>query len=172
MRTARTCRHLLIAAATILIPAAAFAQTTTPPPATAPPPAAEQAAVQATGQAEGQAAPEDASGAAEQADAATAEGAADAAAAPYAGTNMIARWMRAIGGRICMGPRLDVNTRVSRPNPNDAAQGWRVSVPTFALARMSAPPKRATRPTPSEQVNEAGSEQVLATGEGSTEIPD
>ncbi|MFG0242969.1 MAG: hypothetical protein ACF8R9_09305 [Phycisphaerales bacterium JB054] len=162
MRQTTPHRCLLIISALALTSSAALAQTESAPP---------QAGTESTPQA---AASEGAEG---STDAATPE-AADPAAevrtqhASSAGAHAIARWMRAIGGRICMGPKLDSGTRVSRPNPNDAAQGWRVSVPTFAFARMSAPPKRAHQPTTTETPGETATEQVLATGEGTSEIPD
>lgn len=88
---------------------------------------------------------------------------ADAQANAAAGSRTIARWLRSIGGRICLGPKLDHFTVVSRPNPADTAQGWRVSIPTFALARVSAPPKRAT---PIPHTDEA---TALAEGAETTE---
>lgn len=66
-----------------------------------------------------------------------------AAPAISAASVSIARWVRAIGGRICTGPRLTPNDRISRPDPHNQAQGWRVSVPSFAACRISAPPARA-----------------------------
>lgn len=58
-------------------------------------------------------------------------------------TRAIAQWARAIGGRICLGPKLYPGDRVSKPDIRDQSQRWHVSVPTFADARLSSPPKRA-----------------------------
>jgi hypothetical protein len=161
MRQTTPNRCLLIISALALTSTAALAQTESAPP-------------QASAESAPQAAPPGGSeGTTEAATPEAAEPATEAKTqyASSAGAHTIARWMRAIGGRICMGPTLDARTRVSRPNPNDAAQGWRVSVPTFALARMSAPPKRAHQPATTETTGESAPEQALATGESSSEIP-
>jgi len=98
---------------------------------------------------------------------------AEAAPAPKAsvGAHTIARWMRSIGGRICMGPKIDRFTRVSRPNPSDVSQAWRVSAPAFTSARMSAPPKRARPAQATELPDEAATEQTLAVAAESAETP-
>lgn len=156
MRTTNPCRPLLIAAASLLLAGTACAQDAGPSAGKAPP---------ASPQPSGEATP---NGTADQA--ATTENTAEAAPAPYAGAYSIARWMRAIGGRICMGPKIDRTSRVSRPNISDAAQGWRVSVPTFASARVSAPPKRAHQQTTTEQnTAENTGEQAVATATESSE---
>jgi hypothetical protein len=84
------------------------------------------------------------------------EGAGGASPDRAAGAATIARWLRSIGGRICMGPILDADTRVSRPDPRNRAQGWRVSVPSFALSRVSAPPRRAAPDRPSQAEGSEG----------------
>ncbi len=69
------------------------------------------------------------------------------------GSRFIARWVHAAGGRICIGPRIDHKTRISRPSPARAEQGGRVSTPSFANARLIKPPartKRASDDTPAE----------------------
>ncbi|MDQ7013877.1 MAG: hypothetical protein Q9O74_08285 [Planctomycetota bacterium] len=88
-----------------------------------------------------------------------------------AGAFRIARWMRSIGGRISTGPKIDRRTRVSTPNITDMSQGWRVSVPTFAHARMSAPPRRAALLAKPEQAADSAQEQVVASAEA-TDTPD
>ncbi len=88
-----------------------------------------------------------------------------------AGAFRIARWMRSIGGRISVGPKIDSRTRVSKPNITDVSQGWRVSVPTFAHARMSAPPRRAALLAKPEQTADSAQEQVVASAEA-TGTPD
>lgn len=161
MRQTTPRRCLLLISALALTSTAALAQTESAPP-------------QASAESAPQTAPPGGSeGTTEAATPEAGEPAAEAKTqyASSAGAHTIARWMRAIGGRICMGPKLDARTRVSRPNPNDAAQGWRVSVPTFALARMSAPPKRALPAATPETLGESAPEQMLATGESSSEIP-
>lgn len=163
MRQTTPIRCLLLISALSLTSTAALAQTESAPPQAG----AESAPPQT----------ETSSGTEGTTDARTPEAAEPAAEAKTeyaasAGAHTIARWMRAIGGRICMGPKIDINTRVSRPNPNDTAQGWRVSVPTFAFARMSAPPKRANQAATPDESAESAPEQALATGESSTEIPD
>jgi len=76
-----------------------------------------------------------------------------ALAGPSAGAISVARWLRVIGGRISMGPKIGPATRVSLPRPTDAKQGWRVSTPSFAHARLVMPPARATpaNTTPSSE---------------------
>ncbi len=77
----------------------------------------------------------------------TEEGAASeahTASTPSAAAISVARWLRAIGGRISMRPKLTHQDRISRPNLTDITQGWRVSTPNFAHARLSLPPARAT----------------------------
>lgn len=78
-----------------------------------------------------------------EADAGASDEAQSAPARPAANAFVLARWVRAIGGRVCVGPKIARGDRISRPNPADANQGWRVSIPSFASARVSAPPARA-----------------------------
>lgn len=64
-------------------------------------------------------------------------------AGPSATARTLAQWVRAIGGRICIGPKLVYGDRVSTPNSTDRLLDWRVSLPSFDLNRVSAPPARA-----------------------------
>ena len=73
---------------------------------------------------------------------------------PAATSYALARWVHAIGARICLGPKLNPGDRVSRPDVSNRGQGWRVSVPTFA-GRISAPPRRAVRPATDTEIETA-----------------
>lgn len=119
--------------------------------------AASQPASNLTAGGEGQ--PAAAEGQAEQS-AAENEGQAENAAhaGPSAQALSLARWVRAIGGRVCMGPKIRSGDRVSKPDINDQAQGWRVSVPSFTTARVSAPPARARNATAEQQDQQAPGE--------------
>ncbi len=81
---------------------------------------------------------------------------AQAPAAPSAAAFRVARWLRAIGGRISIGPLINQQTRVSLPNPAITGQGWRISTPSFEHDRMVKPPARAT-PAPTESKAETAS---------------
>lgn len=87
-----------------------------------------------------------------QGDGETPDGAPTEAAAPPGPSGEVyalARWVRAIHARICTGPKILPGDRVSLPDVKDQTQGWRVSVPSFAMAHISAPPARA-RPAPAK----------------------
>ena len=81
---------------------------------------------------------------------------------PSAAAVSVARWLRAIGGRISMGPKIDRTTRVSLPRPTDARQGWRVSTPSFAHARLVPPPSRAQPATPSNESTQTDAVELVA----------
>jgi hypothetical protein len=103
-----------------------------------------------------------------------AEGAEQAEAVSHTGPSAqafaLARWVQAIGGRVCTGPKLRLGDRVSRPDVTDQAQGWRVSVPTFETARVSAPPARSRAATAEQPTTEDPAPETPPTetaGEGS-----
>lgn len=92
------------------------------------------------------------------------------ASAPSAAAISVARWLRAIGGRISIGPKLTHQDRVSRPNLTDITQGWHVSTPNFAHARLSMPPARAALAKATTTEDSAQSDTVeLATEPTSNE---
>ncbi len=166
MRTTTSARNLTLALTMTLASASGVAFADPEPQPTQ----ADKA--QAAAKSDNQPAQNDASGNTDQPE--TAEGAAETAGAlpgPDAGAFRIARWMRSIGGRISIGPRLDSRTRVSRPSFTDVRQGWRVSVPTFGKARMSAPPRRTNPIATPEQTTSDSQEQTLAAAE-SADTPD
>lgn len=86
-----------------------------------------------------------------------------------AGAYNIARWVRAIGGRVCLGPKIDSRTVVSKPRLR-ASRTWRVSVPTFASARVSAPPKRATLASQNAEDSAQADEQQADAGNGTEQV--
>ena len=91
-----------------------------------------------------------------------------ASAVPQATAVSVARWFRAIGGRISIGPKVDRTTRVSLPKPTDARQGWRVSTPNFAHARLVRPPERAAPPKAATPDNTAQSDAIEPAPEPAT----
>ncbi|VAX41544.1 hypothetical protein MNBD_PLANCTO03-1782 [hydrothermal vent metagenome] len=89
---------------------------------------------------------------------------AQASAGPSAAVVSVARWLRAIGGRISMGPKIDHTTRISLPKPTDARLGWRVSTPSFAHARLVMPPARAApaNAAPSNESTQTDAVELVA----------
>ena len=87
-------------------------------------------------------------------------------AGPSATARSLARWVRAIGGRICIGPKLVYGDRVSTPNSTDGLLDWRVSLPSFDLARLSSPPARAhTAQAESDPVTTPATDEVATATE-------
>ena len=85
---------------------------------------------------------------------------------PTATARSLARWVRAIGGRICIGPKLVYGDRVSTPNPTPPPLDWRVSLPSFDLTRVSAPPARAHAAQPeSDPVTTPATDEVATATE-------
>lgn len=87
-------------------------------------------------------------------------------AGPSATARSLARWVRAVGGRICIGPKLVYGDRVSTPDSAYGPPDWRVSLPSFDLARLSTPPARAhTAQAESEPATTPATDEVATATE-------
>lgn len=108
------------------------------------------------------AAPEGAPGEAADPNSPDAPQAATQTATPAAtpGIGILARWVRSSAGRMCFKLVIDSETRISTPERESEALGWRISLPHFDRAHIVMPPAglafhARTEPAPATEPVEA-----------------